>query len=154
MVIPLRIKGAFEMNGKRYLLDTNAFIQLLSGNGSVRTINAVSRVAVAMRGARGNARERALYASNTPPPPSWPNGRNIGHSARRIRRAGRELPKQHRNLTRRRVFTLGLRSCFLFELAFKSRAETQRRREERQKLCVSAALREGRTHLTTELPNL
>ena len=34
MVIPLRIKGAFEMNGKRYLLDTNAFIQLLSGNGS------------------------------------------------------------------------------------------------------------------------
>jgi predicted nucleic acid-binding protein len=38
MVIPLRIKGAFEMNGKRYLLDTNAFIQLLSGNGSVRTI--------------------------------------------------------------------------------------------------------------------
>ena len=26
------------MNGKRYLLDTNAFIQLLSGNGSVRTI--------------------------------------------------------------------------------------------------------------------
>ena len=26
------------MNGKRYLFDTNAFIQLLSGNGSVRTI--------------------------------------------------------------------------------------------------------------------
>lgn len=26
------------MNGRRYLLDTNAFIQLLSGNGSVRAI--------------------------------------------------------------------------------------------------------------------
>ena len=26
------------MNGKRYLLDTNAFIQLLSGNDSVRAI--------------------------------------------------------------------------------------------------------------------
>ena len=38
MATPLRIKGAFAMNGKRYLLDTNAFIQLLSGNGSVETI--------------------------------------------------------------------------------------------------------------------
>ena len=61
MVIPLRIKGAFEMNGKRYLLDTNAFIQLLSGNGSVRTVHSIVKLT------RRNARERALYASNTPP---------------------------------------------------------------------------------------
>ena len=35
--------------------------------------------------ARGNARERALYASNTPP--SQPDGRNVGGLTRRIRRA-------------------------------------------------------------------
>ena len=60
---------------------------------------------------RGNARERALYASHTPPP-SLPDGRNIGHSARRIRRAGRSYPKQFRNLTGRRVFAASASSAF------------------------------------------
>ena len=55
--------------------------------------------------ARGNARERALYASNTPPP-SQLNGRNIGGLTWRMRRVGRLSPKQFRNLARRRVLTL------------------------------------------------
>ncbi len=54
---------------------------------------------------RENVRMRALYASNTPPP-SQLNGRNIGHSARRMRRVGRLSPKQYHNLTGRRVFAL------------------------------------------------
>ena len=40
------------------------------------------------------------------PPPSQLNGRNIGHSARRMRRVGRLSPKQYHNLTGRRVFAL------------------------------------------------
>ena len=65
--------------------------------------SAWGRVEVRRRTARGNARERALYACN-PPPPSQLDGRNIGHSTRRMRRAGRSSPKQFRNLARRRVF--------------------------------------------------
>ena len=52
---------------------------------------------------RENARERALYASNTPP--SQPDGRDVGGLTRRMRRAGRSSPKQHHNMIRRRVLT-------------------------------------------------
>ena len=53
-----------------------------------------------------NVRERALYASNVPLPPSQLEGRNIGGLTRRMRRIGRLSPKQYRDLTGRRVFTL------------------------------------------------
>ena len=79
--------------------------------------------------ARGNARERALYASNTPPP-SLLDGHNVDGLTRRMRRVGRLSPKQYRNLTGRRVFTLGPMVWFSFRsvIRFSRRdAEAQRR---------------------------
>ena len=37
-MIPSPISGVYEMNGNRYLLDTNAIIQLFDGNGEIEKI--------------------------------------------------------------------------------------------------------------------
>ena len=71
------------------------------------------------------------HASNTPPPQF--DGRNVGGLTRRIRRAGRSSPKQYRNLTGRRVFTLGPMAWF----SFRSVIRFSRRDAEAQKITNS-----------------
>ncbi|MBQ9446250.1 MAG: hypothetical protein IJU61_06630, partial [Victivallales bacterium] len=88
----------------------------LPWSGRIRTLHAWAR----KRACAG------FVCIKYPPPPSWPDGRNVGHSTRHLRRVGRSYPELHRNLTGRRILTP---SCFRVRtLDFKQSNATEVRR--------------------------